>query len=155
MFLFLINDLSLVLAMDDLTLSTGVIHYRTFFKKFHKFAYLNPKSNHPKHAFRGLVRSECMRYIRNPLCEDNYMLSLKLFTLRLLKAGYTKGFIHRNVISYKEGLYRMKFKRTERSLGGLFVYPLIYDKVDSVYIRRENINEGEGRFTLTSRFFHF
>ena len=51
-----------------------------------------------------------MRYIRNPLCEDNYMLSLKLFTLRLLKAGYTKGFIHRNVISYKEGLYRMKFK---------------------------------------------
>ena len=49
----------------------------------------------------------------------------------------------------------MKFKRTERSLGGLFVYPLIYDKVDSVYIRRENINEGEGRFTLTSRFFHF
>ena len=78
-----------------------------------------------------------------------------MFTLRLLKAGYTKGFIHRNVISYKEGLYRMKLKRTERSLGGLFVYPLIYDKVDSVYIRRENINEGEGRFTLTSRFFHF
>ena len=78
-----------------------------------------------------------------------------MFTLRLLKAGYTKGFIHRNVISYKEGLYRMKFKRTKRSLGGLFVYPLIYDKVDSVYIRRENINEGEGRFTLTSRFFHF
>ena len=78
-----------------------------------------------------------------------------MFTLRLLKAGYTKGFIHRNVISYKEGLYRMKFKRTERSLGGLLVYPLIYDKVDSVYIRRENINEGEGRFTLTSRFFHF
>ena len=78
-----------------------------------------------------------------------------MFTLRLLKAGYTKGFIHRNVISYKEGLYRMKFKRTERSLGGLFVYPLIYDKVDSVYIHRENINEGEGRFTLTSRFFHF
>ena len=37
-----------------------------------------------------------------------------MFTLRLLKAGYTKGFIHRNVISYKEGLYRMKFKRTER-----------------------------------------
>ena len=116
---------------------------------------LNPKSNHPKHVFRGLVRTECMRYIRNSLCEDDYMLSLKLFTLRLLKAGYTKGFIHRNVISYKEGLYRMKFKRTERSLGGLFVYPLIYDKVDSVYIRRENTNEGEGRFTLTSRFFHF
>ena len=41
--------------MDDLTLSTGVIHYWTFFKKFHKFAYLNPKSNHPKHVFRGLV----------------------------------------------------------------------------------------------------
>ena len=33
--------LDLVLAMDDWT----------FFKKFHKFAYLNPKSNHPKHVF--------------------------------------------------------------------------------------------------------
>ena len=131
--------LDLVLAMDDLTLSTGVIHYWTFFKKFHKFAYLNPKSNHPKHVFRGLVRTECMRYIRNSLCEDDYKLSLKLFTLRLLKAGYTKGFIHRNVISYKEGLYRMKFKRTKRSLGGLFAYPMMYDKVDSVSTSVERI----------------
>ena len=47
--------LDLVLAMDDLTLSTGVIHYWTFLKKFHKFAYLNPKSNHPKQVCRGLV----------------------------------------------------------------------------------------------------
>ena len=80
-----------------------------------------------------------MRYIRNSLCEDDYKLSLKLFTLRLLKSGYTKGFIHRNVISYKEGLYRMKFKRTKRSLDGPFAHPLMYDKVDSVSTPVERI----------------
>ena len=74
--------LQLVVAMDDLTLSTGAIHYWIFFKKFHKFAYLNPKSNHPKDVSKGLVKTECMRYIRNSLCEDDYMLSMKLFTLR-------------------------------------------------------------------------
>ena len=88
--------------------------------------------------------------------EDDYKLSLKLFTLRLLKAGYTKGFIDKNVISYKEGLYRMKFKRTKRSLGGLFAYPLMYDKVDSVSTSVERIlMKAKGGFTLTSLFFHF
>ena len=131
--------LDLVLAVDDVTLSTGVIHYWVFFKKFHKFAYLNPKSNHPKHVFKGLVKTECMRYIRNSLCKDDYMLSLKLFTLRLLRAGYRKGFIQRNVISYEEGLNRMEYKRTKKPLGGLLVYPLMFDKADSVYTSVERI----------------
>ena len=84
--------LDLVLAMDDLTLSTGVIHYRTFFKKFLKFAYLNPKSNHPKHVFRGLVRTECMRYIRNSLCEDDYMLYPEIVYLT-----FVEGWLHQRV----------------------------------------------------------
>ena len=63
--------LDLVLTLDDITLSTGSIHCWTFFKKFHKFAYLNPKSNHPKHVFEGLLRTECMRYIRNSSCAED------------------------------------------------------------------------------------
>ena len=146
--------LDLVLAMDDITLSTGFIHYWIFFKKFHKFAYLNPKSNHPKHVFKGLVKTECMRYIRNSLCEEDYMLSLKLFTLRLLRAGYTKGFIQRNVISYEEGLYRMEYKRTKKPLCGLFVYPLMYDKADSVSTSVERIlMKAKGGVPLPVTFF--
>ena len=47
-----------MLTLDDITLSSGSIHYWTFFKKFYKFAYLNPKSNHSKHVFKGLLRGQ-------------------------------------------------------------------------------------------------
>ena len=116
--------------------------------------FLNHKSNHPKHVFKGLVRTQCMCYIRNSLCEDDYMLSLQLFIQRLLRAGYTKGFIHRNVISYKEGLQCMEFKRTKKTLGGLFVYPLMYDKVDSVSTFVERIlMKAKGGLPLPITFF--
>ena len=96
--------LDLVLTLDDITLSTGSIHYWTFFKKFHKFAYLNPKSNHPKHVFKGLLRTECMlRYVRNSSCAEDYDFTLTLFYQRLLRVGYTKGFLRRKLISYKRG----------------------------------------------------
>ena len=60
--------LDLSLSIDDVTAEGGRVHYKTFFKKFHKFSYLDPRSNHPKHVFRGLVRTECIRYIRNSSC---------------------------------------------------------------------------------------
>ena len=96
--------LDLVLTLDDVTLSSGSIHYWTFLKKFHKFAYLNPKSNHPKHVFKGLLRTECMlRYVRNSSCAEDYDFTLTLFYQRLLRVGYTKGFLRRKLISYKRG----------------------------------------------------
>ena len=80
--------LDLVLALDDITLSSGSIHYWTFFKKFHKFAYLNPKSNHPKHVFKGLLRTECMlRYVRNSSCAEDYDFNIVLSAL-------VKGWLH-------------------------------------------------------------
>ena len=76
--------LDLRLSIDDLTVSTGMIHYRTFFKKFFKkFAYINPTSNHAKHVFKGLIRTECLRYIRNSLTKEDYMTSVGLFYKRL------------------------------------------------------------------------
>ena len=72
--------------MNDVTLTNGVIHYKTFFKKFHKFAYLNPKSNHPKHVFKGLLRTECIRFCRNSSTKEDYKLSVNLLGKRLIKA---------------------------------------------------------------------
>ena len=131
--------LDLVLTLDDITLSTGSIHYWTFFKKFHKFAYLNPKSNHPKHVSEGLLRTECMRYIRNSSCAEDYNFTLRLFYQRLLRVGYTKGFLRRNLISYKEGLKCLESERSKKNLSGLFIYPMIYDKVSYVSTSVERI----------------
>ena len=43
--------LDLSLSLDDVTAARNRVHHRTFFKRFHKFAYLDPWSNHPKHVF--------------------------------------------------------------------------------------------------------
>jgi len=151
---FTCQFLDLVLILDDLTLSSRTIHYWTFFKKFHKFAYLNPKSNHPKHVFKGFIRTECMHYIRNSLCKEDYNFTLRLFYQHLLRVGYTNGFLRRNLISYKEGLQCMESKRTKKNLNGLFVYPMTYDKVGYVSSSVERIlTKEKGGLSLPVTFF--
>ena len=105
-----------------------MIHFRTFFKKSHKFAYINPTSNHAKHVFKGLIRTECLRYIRNSLTNEHYMTSVGLFYKSLRKIRYHEGFLKRNFFSYDEGR-----RRPMTGCGGggqmrLAVYPMLYDQ---------------------------
>ena len=81
-------------SYDDVTTARNRVHHRTFFKRFHKFAYSDSWSNHPKHVFAGLIRTECLRYIRNSSLVLDYLHSLKLFRLRfeIVKAGLSQWF---------------------------------------------------------------
>ena len=92
--------LDLSLNIDDYTAFFRKVHLKTYFKPLHKFAYLDPSSNNPRHVFKGLIRTECFRYKRNSSTVSDYLHSLDLFKLRLLKQGYSKGFIDRNMIDY-------------------------------------------------------
>ena len=99
--------LDLRITNDDVCKETGHFHLRTYFKKFHKFAYLDPESNHPKHVFKGLVRTECMRYLRNSSVSDDYEHTVQLFVMRLVRLCCRRKFILRYIPDYKgseEGL---------------------------------------------------
>lgn len=41
---------------DDVSYEMDRVHSGTYFKKFHKFAYLDPSSNHPGYVFKGYLR---------------------------------------------------------------------------------------------------
>jgi len=125
--------LDLSLSFDDVTAARNRVHHRTFFKRFHKFAYLDPWSNHPKHVFAGLIRTECIRYIRNSSLVSDYLHSLKLFTLRLLKLGYRSGFVKRNVVDYYYYLHRRK--KLRQNFENKVVYPVEFDKVSGMSSR--------------------
>lgn len=63
--------LDLLLSIDDISALNKKIHLRTYFKQFHKFSYIDPTSNHASHVFKGLIRTECIRYIRNSSCRED------------------------------------------------------------------------------------
>ena len=122
--------LDLSLSLDDVTAARNRVHHRTFFKRFHKFAYLDPWSNHPKHVFAGLIRTECIRYIRNSSLVSDYLHSLKLLRLRLLKLGYHSGFVKRNVVDYY--YYQHRRKKLRQNFKNKVVYPVEFDKVSGM-----------------------
>ena len=48
--------LDLNLQFDDISEKYRKLHFTTYFKKFHKFSYLDPTSNHPSYVFKGLIK---------------------------------------------------------------------------------------------------
>ena len=61
------------LSIDDITLVTGRIHRRTYFKEHHKFSYVDHKSNHCISVFRGILSTEAIRYFRNSSNSEDYL----------------------------------------------------------------------------------
>ena len=120
--------LDLRLSIDGYTACFWKVHLKTYFKPLHKFAYLDTSSNHPRHVFKGLIRTECSRYKRNSSSVSDYLHSLDLFKMRLLKLGYSKGFIDRNIIDYYGGENEQNCFRKSSDYGTNIVYTLISDK---------------------------
>ena len=52
------------------------------------FQYLERTSSHPKSVFKGLVKSEIIRHIRNTSSQRESGELLEAFKIRLRKRGY-------------------------------------------------------------------
>ena len=122
--------LDLFLSFDDITAARDKIHYRTYFKKFHKFAYVDPKCNHPGHVFRGLVRTECIRYIQNSSCISDYNHSVRLFKIRLQKLRYTNCFLRKNVLHNPRSWVKRKLERV--NFNNKIFYSMEYDRKNNM-----------------------
>ncbi len=126
--------LDLKLAIDDVSMVRGVVHYQTFFKPLHKFSYVDPKSNHPSFVFKGLIRTECARYYRNSTIKEDYEHAVNLFCMRLLKRGYTMPYIRRHLLSYEQNILRARTAWDKDKEGKLssVVYTVTFDKASKV-----------------------
>ena len=83
--------LDLCTALDYNTFINGKISYRIYQKEFNTYSYIHRTSNHSRHIFSGIIRTEAIRYKRKSSCwlEKAHMNSL--FRTRLLKQGYKKS----------------------------------------------------------------
>ena len=128
------NYLDLKLSFDDVSDKYRKVHFSTYFKKFHTFSYLDPSSNHPQYVLRGLIRTECMRYFRNSFLKKDYMNTIGLFKSRLLKLGYKKGFIDKEILSFEQVKNHSRDKgRDKNFIKDQVLVPIVYDKSNANY----------------------
>ena len=66
---------------------------KVFFKPTDTHKLLHPKSYHPAHVFKGIVKAQLLRYIRLSSHFHDFMQSYRILKSTLLNYGYTRSFI--------------------------------------------------------------
>ena len=83
-----INFLDCNVFQNHSKLSTKV-----FFKPTDTHKLLHPKSYHPTHVFKGIVKAQLLRYIQLSSHFHDFMQSYRILKSTLLNYGYTRSFI--------------------------------------------------------------
>ena len=66
---------------------------KVFFKPTDTYKLLHPKSYHPAHVFKVIVKAQLLRYIRLSSHFHDFMQSYRILKSNLLNYGYTRSFI--------------------------------------------------------------
>jgi hypothetical protein len=98
------------------------INFKVHQKALNKYLYIPYNSNHPKHIYKGVIKTELIRYIRNSSNITDYIEIKKKFYGRLRERGYPKKLLLNylnNDIYYKDRsnyLTRMKHRKLEHNI---------------------------------------
>ena len=76
---------------------TNTLEVKTFQKQHNLYQYLHYSSHHPTPTYKGLIKGECIRYIRTNTSKANYLNQTRLLHKRLLKRGYPQKFISKQI----------------------------------------------------------
>ena len=83
-----VHYLDLTLSLNHFSMWYHKVHYQVYQKPHHKYMYPHFSSNHPKHIFTGIIKTETIRYSRLSATVDDYNFIHKLFSLRLTALNY-------------------------------------------------------------------
>ncbi|XP_028297624.1 uncharacterized protein LOC114459639 [Gouania willdenowi] len=86
---------------DDLG-RTCTLNIKVFFKKTDTHALLFKSSFHPKHTYRGLVKSQLIRYDKICTKEEDFWETVKILFKTLQKRGYSRTFLRHCLKSFKD-----------------------------------------------------
>ena len=117
--------LDTIVHKGDRFKATGILDLETFFKPTDTYLYLHHSSAHPKSTFRGLIKGEIIRYIRNTSNKEKQRNCISQFRSRLLNRGYPKAEIDK-IISQSEKyvrneLLKQKDKSRKQELPLVFI----------------------------------
>jgi hypothetical protein len=83
--------LDLDLWKGDRFKQTGKLDTKTHIKETECFAYLHRSSAHPTPCFKGLIKGELGRYIRNSSSKEDFLAQAEHFKNKLLTRGYKES----------------------------------------------------------------
>jgi hypothetical protein len=83
---------------------TGHLDLKVHQKVLNLYLYIPFISFHPRHQFRGLIKTELIRYVRNCSDIDSYIDMKRKFFSRLKSRGYPTKFLrqHYNIVRYQD-----------------------------------------------------
>ena len=138
---YTVHCLDLTISLNHYRLLFNKIHFKVYQKSHHKYMYPHFSSNHPQHIFKGLIKTETIRYSRLSSTITDYKLIRKLFTLRLPSLDYPIPFIHRNSFPFlSHQHHKRSVKRLNTSKQLIKRRPVIYHKTtNNKHIRTDKI----------------
>lgn len=77
------------------------LEVKVFFKKTDTHALLYKSSFHPKHTFKGLVKSQLLRFSRICTQEEDFWEAVKILFKALRERGYSRSFLRQSLKTFR------------------------------------------------------
>ena len=100
-------DGSLINFLDTVTYKgpnfglTGKLDIKVYFKTTDSHALLHKSSFHPKHTFRGIVKSQLLRFHRISTRREDFMEATKILFSALRQRGYSRSFLRNSLKKFQ------------------------------------------------------
>lgn len=108
--------------------TTNKLDIKVYFKETDTHALLYKTSFHPKHVFKGLVKSQLIRYYRICTTETEFMNAVKILFQSLKNRGYSRSFLRQCLKTFKE-----QGQKTEKKIIPIITtYSTINKKINSI-----------------------
>ena len=70
---------------------SNILDFKSYIKPTNSFQYLHRESSHPTSVFKGFIKGECIRHLRNTSSSDILQRELHNFNDRLIERGYSEA----------------------------------------------------------------
>lgn len=88
-----INFLDVVSYKGPKFEETGKLDFKVYFKETDTHSLLHKYSHHPKHTFKGIIKSQLLRFHRICSEKHNFHIATKILFTALRKRGYSRSFL--------------------------------------------------------------
>ena len=118
---------------------SGTLDTKVYFKPTDSHKLLHSKSFHPKHTFKGIVKSQIIRFYRNSSCKESFNEACSILFKALKPQGYSKRFLR-----------QIKSQTVRHLISEPQVDPNAYQP-SKVSINRQTIDQGAIHHCLKPR----
>lgn len=96
-----INFLDVVSYKGPNFLSSGNLDFKVYFKETDTHSLLHKHSFHPKHTFRGIVKSQLLRFKRICTEQNSFLSATNTLFQALRKRGYSRSFLRHTLKTFE------------------------------------------------------